>query len=166
MTMHIDHCESPIGRLVLAAGDHGLVALEFEDHWDVARTRLRQRFGTVSNGEPLVETRAKLEAYFAGEVTALDEVAVDPQGTPFQLRVWKALRAIPAGRTASYGNIARSLGLPAGASRAIGAANGSNPVAIVIPCHRVIRSDGALSGYGGGVERKRWLLQHEGAILL
>ncbi|MBI2840703.1 MAG: methylated-DNA--[protein]-cysteine S-methyltransferase [Acidobacteria bacterium] len=164
--MHIDHCESPIGRLVLAAGDHGLVALEFEDHWDVARKRLEHRFGTVSNGQPLVETRAKLEAYFAGEVTALDEVAVDPQGTPFQLRVWKALRAIPAGRTASYGNIARSLGLPAGASRAIGAANGSNPVAIVIPCHRVIRSDGALSGYGGGVERKRWLLQHEGAILL
>lgn len=166
MTMHIDHCESPIGRLVFAAGDHGLVALEFEDHWDVARQRLEDHVGAISNGQPLVETRAKLEAYFAGEVTALDDVTVDPHGTPFQLRVWKALRAIPAGRTASYGDIARSLGLPPGASRAIGAANGSNPVAIVIPCHRVIRSDGGLSGYGGGVDRKRWLLKHEGAILL
>ena len=104
----------------------------------------------------------RLERYFAGDLGALASVRVDPGGTVFQRRVWSALRQLPPGRTASYGDLARAVGA-AGAARAVGAANGSNPVAIVIPCHRVIGADGGLTGYAGGVERKQWLLRHEGS---
>ena len=106
----------------------------------------------------------RLEAYFGGETTALDGLDVELNGTPFQRRVWEALRAVRAGQTASYGDVARSIGAPA-AVRAVGAANGANPVAIVVPCHRIIGASGSLTGYGGGLERKRWLLQHERAGL-
>jgi methylated-DNA-[protein]-cysteine S-methyltransferase len=99
-------------------------------------------------------------AYFAGEMRAFDSIALDPPGTPFQREVWAALRRIPAGTTTTYGRLAAALGRP-GASRAVGLANGANPVAIVVPCHRVIGASGALTGYGGGIERKRWLLDHE-----
>ena len=101
--------------------------------------------------------------YFDGELQALDAVACDPGGTPFQSRVWTALRTIPVGTTWSYGELARRLGDPK-AVRAVGFANGSNPIAVAVPCHRVIGSDGTLVGYGGGLERKRWLLAHEGAL--
>jgi methylated-DNA-[protein]-cysteine S-methyltransferase len=102
-----------------------------------------------------------LRDYFAGDLQALDAIGVDPAGTPFQQEVWAALRRIPAGTTLSYGELAASVGCKAGA-RAVGAANGSNPIALIIPCHRVIRGDGSLCGYGGGVWRKAWLLRHEG----
>jgi methylated-DNA-[protein]-cysteine S-methyltransferase len=104
----------------------------------------------------------RLAAYFAGDLHAFDGVALDAGGTPFQQRVWAALREIPAGETISYLTLARRIGDPT-AARAVGAANGSNPIAIVVPCHRVIASDGRLSGYAGGVHRKRWLLDHERA---
>ena len=104
--------------------------------------------------------RTQLEEYFAGERTRF-ELRLAPSGTPFQQRVWKALQDVVFGRTASYGDIARAIGRPE-ASRAVGAANGKNPIAIIIPCHRIIGSSGALVGYAGGLPRKKWLLAHEG----
>jgi methylated-DNA-[protein]-cysteine S-methyltransferase len=101
-----------------------------------------------------------LRAYFAGECDALDAVTVDPQGTPFQRDVWKRLREVRAGETVSYGELARRVGAP-NAARAVGMANASNPIALIVPCHRVIRTGGAIGGYGFGVEAKRWLLDHE-----
>jgi len=102
-----------------------------------------------------------LDAYFAGDLTAIDDVPVATNGTPFQRTVWAALRRIPAGTTTSYGALAASIGYPS-AMRAVGLANGANPVAIIVPCHRVIGADHSLTGYGGGLPRKRWLLEHEG----
>lgn len=104
--------------------------------------------------------RGALQAYFAGDLAAIDRLEVAPAGTPFQRGVWAALREIPCGTTQSYGALARRLGRP-DASRAVGFANGANPVAVVIPCHRVIGANGSLTGYGGGLDRKRWLLDHE-----
>ena len=114
---------------------------------------------TTSRGTPS-EARRILERYFAGEVGALDGIEVDAQGTPFQKRVWAALREIPVGETRSYADVARAIGAPA-AVRAVATANARNPVAIIVPCHRVIGSDGQLRGYGGGLPRKAWLLEHE-----
>jgi methylated-DNA-[protein]-cysteine S-methyltransferase len=105
---------------------------------------------------------AQLRAYFAGTLTTFD-MPLAPSGTPFQLAVWSALTEIPYGTTASYGEIARMLGKSAAASRAVGAANGQNPISVIVPCHRVIGADGGLTGYGGGLERKEWLLRLEGA---
>src|SRR5215207_9029646 len=105
-----------------------------------------------------------LDSYFGGDLGALDALPVDCLGTPFQQRVWSELRKVGAGRTASYLDIARAIG-SAASTRAVGAANGANPVAIVVPCHRIIGTSGSLVGYGGGLERKRWLLQHEGILL-
>lgn len=103
---------------------------------------------------------AALQRYFDGEITALDAIPVAFSGTPFQKKVWTALRTIHAGTTLSYGDLARRIGEPA-AVRAVGLANGRNPIGVVVPCHRVIGSDGSLTGYGGGLPRKRWLLDHE-----
>jgi methylated-DNA-[protein]-cysteine S-methyltransferase len=106
-----------------------------------------------------------LDAYFGGDLTAIDGIAVEMNGTPFQQRVWAALRTVGAGRTASYAHIAREIGAAA-AIRAVGAANGANPVAVIVPCHRIIGSNGSLTGYGGGLDRKQWLLKHEGSTNL
>ncbi len=105
-----------------------------------------------------------LTGYFSGDLHALDRLTVDPMGTPFQIRVWNALRSVGVGRTASYTEIANAIGAPT-ATRAVGAANGANPIAIVVPCHRIIGAAGSLVGYGGGLDRKRWLLEHEGVLL-
>ena len=107
--------------------------------------------------------RAVLSRYFSGECAALESIGVELNGTGFQKKVWQALRRIPSGSTISYAELARRIGEPS-AVRAVGAANGANPVALVVPCHRVIGSDGSLTGYGGGLERKRWLLVHEGVV--
>lgn len=104
-----------------------------------------------------------LGAYFAGHLAALDDLPVAPAGSAFQTRVWALLRTIPPGETRSYGDLAKVLGQP-GAARAVGLANGANPIAIVIPCHRVIGANGTLTGYAGGMDRKAWLLRHEGAL--
>ena len=158
--------KSPIGELVGYVRDGALCALDFGDRRWNGRVVLERRFGELDVREGAGARGAKraLEAYLAGELQALDEVVVDPGGTAFQARVWAALRRIPAGRTASYTDLARAVGAPS-AVRAAGSANGQNPVPVVIPCHRVVRSDGTLGGYGGGLDRKRWLLDHEKARL-
>ena len=151
--IELSRVDSPVGTLTLAAGPRGLCALAFGD-------RLPKLAAPTREGKPPREISAALEAYFAGDLRAIDALEVDPQGTGFQQRVWAALRTIPAGTTWSYAGLARFVG-HATATRAVGAANGRNPIALVVPCHRVIASDGTLGGYGGGLEAKRWLLQHE-----
>ena len=128
-------------------------------------TRLRARPAPGASpkaGREPERVRAAVEAYFAGDVHALDGLTVTTGGTDFQRSVWKALRAIPAGETRTYGQLAAAIGSPK-AVRAVGLANGRNPVGLIVPCHRVIGANGTLTGYAGGLERKRWLLQHEGA---
>jgi len=146
----VDEIQSPIGRIVIAVRDGRLCALEF-GRARVIRT-LAGRYG---------RTRT-VRAYLAGDLAALDRIPVDAGGTPFQRRVWQALRRIRPGRTRSYGALARAIGHGA-AARAVGAANGQNPISIVVPCHRLIGGGASLTGYGGGLWRKRWLLRHEGA---
>jgi methylated-DNA-[protein]-cysteine S-methyltransferase len=154
---------TPLGPVRFAVDDAGaVVALAFDDHWPA----LAHRVDRLTDGVTFAASRAAdptgdaLDAYLAGDLAALDALRVAPRGTDFQRRVWAALRAIPAGATASYGDIARVVGAPR-AVRAVGAANGANPVSIIVPCHRVIGSDGSLTGYGGGLPRKAWLLAHE-----
>ena len=158
----IDAIASPLGRIVIAARDGRLCALEF-DSARVRRTMARRYPGSrPASGRDPFGISTRIRAYLAGDLAALDRIAVDTGGTPFQQRVWRALRRIPAGRTESYGALARALGLGS-AARAVGAANGSNPISIVVPCHRLIGGNASLTGYGGGLWRKRWLLRHEGA---
>jgi methylated-DNA-[protein]-cysteine S-methyltransferase len=163
ITLETARVDTPIGPLFLVAREGTLVAASFGDREDEMAPRLARRFGPV-----LLEAHpdpggivARLRAYFGGDLPALDTIPADPGGTPFQQRVWAALRRIPVGTTISYSEMARDIGDP-DAVRAVGTANGSNPVPVVIPCHRVIGADGSLTGYGGGLERKRWLLVHEG----
>jgi methylated-DNA-[protein]-cysteine S-methyltransferase len=163
--LRIDHIESPIGILAIAVHGDTLCALDFADE-DAMRARLVERFGAprfVAAEDPAGHA-TRLRDYFDGRLDALDPIAVDPGGTPFQRRVWKALRDVPCGQTRSYGDVARAIGSER-AVRAVGAANGRNPIGIVIPCHRVVSSDDRLGGYAGGLARKRWLLEHEGALL-
>ena len=164
MTLEIAEFHSPIGTIVLAVRDGTLTALVFAEGWPDRRARLVKRFGDVDlrGAADPAGVSGRLAAYFAGDLGALDAIAVDSGGTPFQRRVWAALRTIPAGETVSYQTLARRIGAPT-AVRAVGAANGDNPVGIVVPCHRVIGADGSLTGYAGGIERKRWLLTHERA---
>jgi methylated-DNA-[protein]-cysteine S-methyltransferase len=154
---------SPIGDLVAVVHEGALRALSFAEGRDDPLATCSRRLGPLDprEGDPLGLAR-RLAAYFAGDLAVLSSIPVATGGTDFQRRVWTALRRIPVGRTISYGALARRVGSPE-AVRAVGAANGANPVAVVVPCHRVIGSDGSLTGYGGGLDRKRWLLAHEGA---
>jgi methylated-DNA-[protein]-cysteine S-methyltransferase len=155
--------DSPIGRLRLAGLGDTLVGLGLGEDSGLDRELARLRPGARFEEAPELQAFAgPLTAYFAGELSALDAIPVDPAGEGFERRVWLALREIPAGETLSYGELARRLGEP-DAARAVGTANGRNPIPIVLPCHRVIGADGSLVGYGGGLERKRWLLEHENA---
>jgi methylated-DNA-[protein]-cysteine S-methyltransferase len=130
--------------------------------WPRLLRGLERRFGSVTLvRDDQTEAAAAVTRYFAGELTALDRLPVDLGGTPFQRRVWARLREVPAGQTTSYRELAARVGNEK-ACRAVGAANASNPVSVVVPCHRVVRSDGSLCGYAGGVDRKAWLLEHEG----
>jgi methylated-DNA-[protein]-cysteine S-methyltransferase len=151
--------DSPIGELVLTSNGAGLTQVIFQSERGRARAAAAQRSGWRRDDAALAAARAQLQAYFAGELTEF-ELPLAPHGTVFQQRVWTALRAIAYGATASYGAIARGIGQPT-ASRAVGLANGCNPIPIIVPCHRVIGADGSLTGFGGGIERKRWLLAHE-----
>jgi methylated-DNA-[protein]-cysteine S-methyltransferase len=163
MHLRLDRFSSPIGVLQLVTDAEGrLRVLDFHDHAERMHLLLRRQYGRfqLENGCAPASVRAPLEAYFAGDIACLTAVPVATAGTPFQRRVWAALREIPAGTTTSYGRLAASLGMPK-ASRAVGLANGANPVGIVVPCHRVIGANGALTGFGGGLDRKRWLLEHE-----
>ena len=160
-----DRVTSPIGTILLVTDGEGwLRALDFEDHAERMHRLLRRHYGaggyTLASGEAPAQVVDALHAFFAGDLSAVDAIRVATAGTSFQRRVWSALRRIPAGTTTSYGALAARLGM-AGAARAVGLANGSNPVGIVVPCHRVVGAGGALTGYGGGIERKRWLLAHE-----
>jgi methylated-DNA-[protein]-cysteine S-methyltransferase len=166
----IDRIGTPIGEMILIADrDGNLRATDWTDHEPRMHNFLRRHYGKEDDGFQLTPTRdpsglsRAISNYFAGDLTAIDNLPVKTNGTPFQRQVWQALREIPLGTTISYGELARRIGRPA-AVRAVGLANGSNPIGVVVPCHRVIGSNGSLPGYGGGIERKRWLLEHEGAM--
>lgn len=159
---------TPLGPMLAVASETGIVMLEFVDRrsieTQIRAVRERTGLAIVPGVHPLLRSiERELASYFAGRLTRF-ETPLDPQGSPFERVVWGALVKIPHGETTSYAAIARAIGKP-GASRAIGRANGANRIAIVVPCHRVVRSDGSLCGYGGGIDRKRWLLEHESAGL-
>ena len=158
--------ESPLGPLTVFGSGQRLMGVEFGDDrasWEDQFVR-RRLAGVVNEHPDPAGAVTALRAYFSGDLQALDWLSVDPIGTTFQRLVWNALRGVRAGHTASYADIANTIGTPK-AVRAVGAANGANPIAIVVPCHRIIGSTGSLVGYGGGLERKRWLLEHEGVLL-
>jgi methylated-DNA-[protein]-cysteine S-methyltransferase len=167
---------TPLGEMLALSSDEGLCALEFTTVKGTARlgetadrlSRLDARLArwfppheVVDRETPTIaRTREWLTTYFSGAGADISAIGFDMRGAPFEMRVWEALRRIPPGETTSYGAIAQALGSP-GASRAVGMANGANPIAIIVPCHRVIGSNGSLTGYGGGLDRKTWLLDHE-----
>jgi methylated-DNA-[protein]-cysteine S-methyltransferase len=159
-----DEIETPLGRLVLVADERGglLLVAWREQHEKLGRELAEHvsRSTRVSNPHGASEA---LRAYFDGDLAAIERLSDRAAGSEFQRKVWRALRTIPRGQTLSYAEVARRIGQPS-AVRAVGLANGSNPVSIVVPCHRVIGANGTLTGYGGGLERKRWLLAHEGAL--
>lgn len=161
-TLTLTHAPSPLGDLTLALYAGALVGLEFTDCANRLWPWLRRRFGeyTPRHTTGPDDATQRLQAYFAGDLHAIDGIAIDPGGTPFQRAVWHALRAIPPGESWSYGRLATRIERPA-AARAVGAANGRNPIAIIIPCHRLVGAHGELTGYGGGLARKAWLLRHE-----
>jgi len=151
--MIVDDLETPIGTLWLATDGDRLCEVAFD---------------SAPQGEPGRDPRgftSRLRAWFEGDLDAIEGIPTRAEGTPFQLAVWSELRRIRRGTTITYGELAARLGKP-GASRAVGLANGKNPIAIVVPCHRVIGAGGKLTGYGGGLHRKEWLLRHEGALLV
>jgi methylated-DNA-[protein]-cysteine S-methyltransferase len=163
-----DEIETPLGRLVVVAEETGLLHAV---GWLEGHSRLERYLNVGASGPRQVLSRAPnpggasdaLRAYFEGELDAICPLRVASIGTAFQRKVWRALRTIPHGTTLSYGELARRIQQPT-AVRAVGLANGANPVGIVVPCHRVIGANGTLTGYGGGLERKRWLLEHERAL--
>lgn len=155
-----DTIATPVGELLLVAEDEGLAGVRFEPHGRVPAASGAAAYRGA--WAVLAAAREQLAAYFAGELTEFT-LPLAPQGTPFQLGVWEALRRIRYGETISYAELAQRIGAPR-AVRAVGAANGRNPLPVVVPCHRVIGADGSLTGFGGGLDRKRWLLDHEGAL--
>ncbi len=165
--IHLTTMDSPIGALTVAARGPRVCLLHFGGNGPAVRKTLQRWYGPEAielHDDPAGAATA-LRHYFAGSLMALDSVEVEMNGTPFQKQVWDALRSVKCGTTTSYSAIARAIGLPA-AVRAVGAANGANPVAVIVPCHRIVGANGSLTGYGGGLDRKRWLLQHEGALLV
>jgi methylated-DNA-[protein]-cysteine S-methyltransferase len=156
---------SPVGELLITANESAITGIYFSSRDRVPKDRAgwQEDTGQGSAGAVLARAQQQLTEYFAGRRTMFD-LPLDPSGTEFQRRVWDALRTIPYGATTSYGAIARRLGDPH-ATRAVGAANGQNPIPIVVPCHRVVGAKGELTGFGGGLDRKRWLLEHEGALM-
>jgi methylated-DNA-[protein]-cysteine S-methyltransferase len=151
--------DSPIGELLLLGDGRSLHGLYMQE----GRTAIEVRAGWKKAAEPFAVVRDKLDEYFAGRRTAFD-VPLTMPGSAFQRRVWSALQEIAYGESISYGELARRIGIPS-ASRAVGTANGLNPIAVIVPCHRVIGADGSLTGYGGGLERKRFLLDLEAGVL-
>ena len=167
MDLLIDRLPTPVGELIIVADRAGtLRAVDWTDHTDRLRELLGRHYGAIRMSDAIDPGghTSTMRRYFAGELDAIDGLAAETAGTPFQRVVWAALRDIPCGRTISYGELARRIGRPA-AVRAVGLANGANPVSIVVPCHRVIGANGTLTGYGGGLHRKQWLLAHERGVL-
>ena len=164
-TLTLDRVATPVGEVLLVTDGEGAVrALDFAGYEDRMRRLLRRHWGEVElvEGRAPAAVRSAVEAWFGGDLTAFDGLKVRTNGTDFQRAVWAALRTIPAGETRTYGQLAAAIGSPK-AVRAAGLANGQNPIAVIVPCHRVIGASGALTGYAGGLERKQWLLTHEGA---
>ena len=161
----LDRIPTPLGDMFVAADREGRLRATFwtEDDRELRRVLEKQYAGVRIEFESAADPSGLSDAirsYFAGHVHAIDALPVETGGTAFQREVWRALREIPCGTTISYGELARRIGRP-DAVRAVGLANGANPIGVVVPCHRVIGADGSLTGYGGGIERKRWLLDHE-----
>lgn len=175
ISISIAAVETPIGGLLLASDGGGLLhALDFADCeerlWRLLDRRLGRHGYRHEPGEAPAPTGEALRRYFAGDLAAIDEIAVAFSASPFQERVWRALRRLPPGTTCSYGTLAAQLNPSdlreaspgkSGSARAVGHANGANPLCIVVPCHRLVAANGALTGYSGGLARKRWLLDHE-----
>lgn len=162
----LDRIGTPLGDVLAVFDADGVVrALDFADHEDRMRRLLARHYGPVTlnaAGAPDY-LRGAMTAYFQGDLHALSHVPWRTRGTAFQQSIWAALTEIPAGATESYGRLAARIGAPT-AVRATGLANGANPVSLIVPCHRVVGANGRLTGYAGGLERKRWLLMHEGAL--
>lgn len=162
--LRLDRLKTPIGIALLVTDEDGVLrALDWEDYETRMRQLLRLQYGAVElkSARASATLKAALSAYFKGDLHRLGEIEWRVNGTPFQHRVWTALPKIPVGSTLSYGALAAKLGKPR-AMRAVGHANGANPISVVVPCHRLIGADGSLVKYGGGLQRKRWLLRHEG----
>ena len=163
----LNRLDTPIGQLlILTDADANLRVIDWSDYEPRMRLLLQRQYRKQGlfleeSTRPNAATRA-LESYFAGDLSAIDNLATKTSGTLFQQQVWTALRHIPCGETISYSQLAARIGNPA-AVRAVGLANGANPIGVVVPCHRVIGADGSLTGYGGGLHRKTWLLAHESA---
>lgn len=168
MQLFLSHLESPMGAMLLVTDGRQVVrALDFADHKAHLYRGLRAHYGEVELTDilPPAEISQALDRYFAGELEALDRLRTETAGSELQRRVWAELRRIPAGTTTTYGKMAQSLGFnDPRAAIDMGAANGANPIAIIVPCHRVIASSGDLKGYAWGLHRKRWLLEHEKAM--
>lgn len=165
LELFIDRIKTPIGELAIVADARDrLRAMEWTDHDDRLHRALRLHYG--ADGYALKPRRdpaglsTAMRAYFGGELAAIDRLKTETGGTAFQKSVWRALRGIPCGETITYAMLAERVGRPK-AVRAAGHANGDNPISVVVPCHRVVGTNGSLTGYGGGIERKRWLLAHE-----
>lgn len=159
----LDRVETPIGTALVVSDERAVLrAFNWTDYEPQMQAWIAKRYPTAERRDARGPLRSAFDAYFAGDLKAFDDMAWIGAGTSFQRQVWQALCTIPVGQTLSYAGLAQRIGRPT-AMRAVGLANGSNPVALVVPCHRVIGSNGALTGYGGGLHRKRWLLQHEGA---
>jgi methylated-DNA-[protein]-cysteine S-methyltransferase len=161
----LDRLNTPIGEMLIVTDSEGnLRAIDWADYEARMRGLLRRHYGgggfTLEEGRAPQDVACAIEQYFAGDLTSLDALRVKTAGTAFQRKVWDALRKIPCGKTVSYAGLAAQIGQPR-AVRAVGLANGANPVSVVVPCHRVIGSNGSLTGYGGGIHRKGWLLEHE-----
>jgi methylated-DNA-[protein]-cysteine S-methyltransferase len=166
-TFGLDRLQTPIGTALLVTDADGVLrALDWEDFQARMKGLLRLQYGTVvlQDARSPKDLRAALTGYFKGDLARLNAIRWSVAGTPFQHKVWTALPAIPPGTTMSYGALAARIDRPK-AVRAVGHANGANPISIVVPCHRLIGADGSLVKYGGGIERKRWLLEHEGVVL-
>jgi methylated-DNA-[protein]-cysteine S-methyltransferase len=166
-TFSLERVNTPTGRMLLVTDDaNRLRAVDWDDHEARMQRLLQRHYGPTGfllrEASGASAARYALEAYFDGDTNALTALPTATNGTDFQCLVWDALRRIPFGQTVSYGALATRIGRPT-ASRAVGLANGANPIAIVVPCHRVIGADASLTGFGGGIARKRWLLAHEGA---
>jgi len=163
--LQLDRVPSPVGMLQILTDDAGRVrSVDFDPpHLDVSVQKLQRQLDRpirLIEGATPAEAARRVADYIAGDLSTLDRIEAEPFGTPFQRAVWRALRSVPVGETISYGRLAARIGRPT-AARAVGMANNANPVPIIVPCHRVIGADGRLVGYGGGLERKTWLLAHE-----
>jgi methylated-DNA-[protein]-cysteine S-methyltransferase len=163
--LKIDRLNTPLGQITIVTDEDRLCALDFADYEARMMTLLSRRYDEIEfipNPSGITE---RLQAYLAGDLATLQHIPIRMGGTAFQQQIWAKLREIPIGETWTYGRLAQEIGKPT-ASRAVGMANSLNPIAIVVPCHRVIGANGQLTGYAGGISRKRWLLRHEGCLLV